>query len=288
MDANALAYYSRPGIMTDAGTYSRAFAGLPTDLAALVEVVQGLLVHVFWAERYGLRLPPDREAEVGLRNVEQKMERLLAIDPAPLTEERPLSRRLVGNCRDFSVLLCAMLRQQGVPARARAGFGTYFRRGHFEDHWVCEVWQNDEERWVLVDAQLDAFQREALHIAFDPLDVPREQFVSGGEAWLQCRHGQADADDFGILDMHGYAFVRGNVVRDFLALNKIELLPWDAWGPMASSDAEAITRNVALIDRLARLTTSGDALFLALRATYENERRQFGVPVPLLERVAAG
>ena len=33
-------------------------------------------------------------------------------------------RRFVGNCRHFTVLLCAFLRARGVPARARCGFGA--------------------------------------------------------------------------------------------------------------------------------------------------------------------
>ena len=73
---------------------------------------------------------------------------------------RPLDRRLVGNCRRFSVLLVAMLRHQGVPARARCGFGAYFLPNHFEDHWVVEYWNQEGGRWVFVDAQLDELQRE--------------------------------------------------------------------------------------------------------------------------------
>ncbi len=288
IDANALSWYARPGAITDAGAFGPALVGLPDDVPSLVRVVQGLLVHVHWAGRYGLRLPPEREAEVGIRDVASKLERILQRDSRPLSEPRPIGERLVGNCRDFGVLLCALLRNQGIPARARCGFGTYFRPGHYEDHWVCEVWQDDAERWVTVDAQLDDLQQRVLAIPFDPLNVPRDQFLPAGQAWIACRQGEADADHFGIFDMRGYAFVRGNVVRDFLALNKIELLPWDGWGPMAASEAEALSRNVLLIDRLARLTLAGDELFLALRATYENERRQFGVPTQLLEFAVAG
>jgi hypothetical protein len=31
--------------------------------------------------------------------------------------------------------------------------------------------------------------------------------------------------------MHGIEFVRGDLLRDFLAFNKVEILPWDGgWG----------------------------------------------------------
>jgi len=118
------------------------------------------------------------------------------------------------------------------------------------------MWREDERRWVLVDAQLDAFQREAMAISFDPLDVPRDQFVVAGQAWHMCRNGAANPDDFGIFQWHGWAFIRGNVVRDVLALNKVEILPWDDWGLIAHNDDAAITDEVETVDRMAALSAA--------------------------------
>jgi hypothetical protein len=238
-------------------------------------VVQGLLIHIFWAERYGLKLPEERkEQEVNLRGVARKLKRIQELDTAPLTVERRLEEKLVGNCRDFSVLLCAMLRHQGIPARARCGFATYFLPDHYEDHWVCEHWKADERRWVMVDAQLDAFQREALGIAFDPLDVPPGQFVTGGLAWQMCRAGEADPDKFGIFEWHGIWFVRGDLIRDFLALNKVEILPWDGgWGFLADEQ----NMEAEIMDSITRLSLAGDEAFAEIRATYESDPR-FHIP----------
>lgn len=114
--------------MTDPKEYASLFDGLPRKIPALVEVVQGLLIHIFWADRYGLELPKERGGrEVNLRGVAQKLKRVQELEASPLTIARPLEKKLLGNCRDFSVTLCAMLRHQGVPARARCGFGTCFR-----------------------------------------------------------------------------------------------------------------------------------------------------------------
>ena len=180
------------GPITDPGDLGYLFDNLPTDIGDLCRVVQGLVIHIFWADRYGVQLSPERQAEVQLRFVRPQLARILALDPRPLTEARPPEQRLVGNCRDFSTLLTAMLRRQGVPARARCGFGAYFMPGHFEDHWVCEYWKAEQRRWVLVDAQLDALQQKVLRLPFDPLDVPRDQFIVGGKAWQMCRDGEAD------------------------------------------------------------------------------------------------
>ena len=163
--------------------------------------------------------------------MDAKLARIVELDAGLLTVERPLERRLVGNCRDFSVMLCAMLRHQGVPARARCGFGTYFLPNHYEDHWVCEYWSASEKRWLMVDPQLDSLQREVLGIDFDTCDMPAGRFVTGGEAWRRCRRGEADPESFGILDMKGLWFVCGDLLRDFLALYKVEILLLDpgAW-----------------------------------------------------------
>jgi hypothetical protein len=260
--------------MTDPGEYASLFDQLPAEIPALVEVVQGLLIHVFWAERYGVTLSEERKQELQIRAVAPKLARVLELDDRPLAAARPLELKLVGNCRDFSVLLCAMLRHHGVPARARCGFGVYFLPDHYEDHWMCEYWNAGEARWVAVDAQLDTFQQEALDIQFDPLDIPPGQFVTGGQAWQMCRAGEADPDKFGIFDMHGLGFVRGDLILDFMALNKVELLPWDhGWG----YTAEGVGMEFEVMDRIARLTLAGNEAFAEVRAAYEDDPR-FRVP----------
>lgn len=270
---NALEYYAAPAFITDTGEYSNLLDDLPTDIAALRDVVQGLVIHIFWAHEYKVHLSPESRAEVQLRQVRLQLKRILELNSSPLTVARRPGRRLVGNCRDFSVLLTAFLRHQGVPARARCGFGRYFLPHHYEDHWVCEYWNAEQKRWVLVDAQLDELQRKKLDIRFDPLDVPRDAFVVGGKAWQLCRSQQADPDTFGIHDMHGLWFVRGDFVRDVAALNKVELLPWDGWGLAEGADENLAAQDLDLLDQLAELTCEDVPQFDAVRALYENNSR---------------
>lgn len=270
MQNDSLTYYTQPGPTTDPGPYAHLFDGLPTDIPALVKTLQGVMVHIFWAGSYGLELTDERKAEVNLRTVEKQLARILELDDRPLTEARPHERKLVGNCRDFSVMMTAILRHQGVPARARCGFGTYFIPGHYEDHWVVEYWNAEQVRWVLVDAQLDTLMQEALKLDFDPLDTPRNRFIVGGDAWQLCRRGEANPDDFGIFEWHGIEFVRGDLLRDFLAFNKVEILPWDGgWGYMIELAPEHVEPVYALMDRVAALTLADD--FAAIRALYEED-----------------
>jgi hypothetical protein len=261
--------YRTPVAMSDAGRQARLFDGLPHDVGGLAQVVQGLMVHEHIAPAYGLTLSPEQHAQAHLRSVEKILETIAAQDRKPLPVARPAGERVVGVCRHFTLLHVAMLRAQGVAARARCGFGAYFVERMLIDHWVTEYWNEAQKRWVLVDAQLDGRQRELFKIGFDPLDVPRDQFLVAGQAWELCRAGKADPDSFAILDMHGLWLIAGNVIRDVAALNNHEMLPWDVWGAMTRNDAEL---DLPLIDRLAELSHAPDEHPAELQAAYEDRR----------------
>jgi len=264
--------FTEPGTFTSPGSHASAFDALPAGVAALAEVAQGLIVHEHITAAYGFELPPERRATVHIRPVAALLDQILVEDGRPLTTPREPANRLAGNCRHYTVLTVAMLRAQGIPARARCGFGGYFGSGAFEDHWVCEYWNAPENRWVLVDAQLDEVLRKAMGIGFDVLDVPRDEFVVAGDAWRQCRAGDADPARFGFspLNQSGYWWIAGNLLRDVAALNNMEMLPWDVWGAMPRPDEPADTE---LFDHLAALTTEPDATLAELTARYESDAR---------------
>jgi hypothetical protein len=272
--SDLLNYYTQPGPMTDPHDQAHLFNDLPTDIPSLVKIVQGVIIHPFWMERYGLPRNPEREEhETNLRFIDKMLACVIELDSQSLTTARPLARKLIGNCRDHTTLLCSILRHQGVPARGRCGFGAYFNPGTYEDHWVCEYWNVAQQRWIMVDAQLDRLQQDELKITFDPLDVPPDQFIIGGQAWQTIRSGQVAPERFGIFDMRGQWFVQGDLVRDFLSLNKIELLPWDGWGLMAGPEDGVSTADLALLDRIAALTIGPEAAFNDIRALYAGDPR---------------
>ena len=134
-----MAWYAEPGPLTRFGRHADHIPKLPDDLAALCRLVQGLLIHVHWAQAYGLQQARVREPECQIRSAQAMLDRILELDAADLTEARPPERRLVGNCRHFSTFTVALPRAQGVPARARRGFAAYFNPDHLEDHRVVEV-----------------------------------------------------------------------------------------------------------------------------------------------------
>lgn len=268
-------FYAQPAPMTGAGRHAQALARVPDEIGALAEIVQGLAIHQYMADAYGFKVPEARKAEAHIRHADKILDRILMLDDRPLSTARPPGKRVVGVCHHFALLMTAMLRAKGMPARYRCGFGAFFNPPFFEDHVLCEYWNPDEARWIQVDPQLDAVWRKALKFAFDPLDVPRNEFLQSADAWTLCRAGQADPARFGIFvgDLRGLWFIAASLVRDIAALNTVELLPWDSWGIMPHPGQELDAGQLAFFDRLAALATKPDAAQQELRALYEKDER---------------
>ncbi len=267
--------YLQPAVMTAPGKYQPLLADLPRDIAGLAAVAHGLLIHEHITGPYGVTLTEQRRASVHVRPVAALLGRMMAEDSRPLSVAREPAGRLPGNCRHFTVLAVAMLRAQGTPARARCGFGGYFGTGAFEDHWVCEYWDQAAQAWKLADAQIDDVQLKLFDVDFDLMDVPRDKFLVAGDAWRLCRAGGADPATFGLslLSEGGYWWIAANLLRDVAALNNLEMLPWDVWGAMPAPDETISAELYALFDRLAGLTGDPDAAAAELTTAYADDPR---------------
>jgi transglutaminase-like putative cysteine protease len=267
-----LDYYRRHSRLTDPGTNRHLFTDLPVDVAAMATVIGGVMVHRDCTLRFGFTLPDQRRDEANIRYVEAILNYLGTLD-----ERRP-EDRFAGTCRDFTVMLCAMVREAGIPARARAGFAGYFTDGFFDDHWVVDVW-DDDRGWHLVDAQVASAPKGTYTDAdVDPLNVPRDAFLVGGQAWQECRAGSRDLDRIGTsaAGLTGMWEVQGNVVRDLASLNRVETLPWDTWGLIPIHYDQLHPTDVDLLDRVAAVDATGGPLRQAADAYHSDPR----LPVP--------
>ncbi|MFI7002726.1 transglutaminase domain-containing protein [Nocardia sp. NPDC050175] len=223
--------YNSPGLLTSLhGVDPAALEQIPTDIIDICRLAPGLVIQPRDAEN--LDLPPERFSENQIRQVVKLVNALLALSPAPLTVPREPDRRVIGTCRHFAVISCALLRQRGIAARARCGFATYFQHGRGLDHWITEYWHDVERRWVRIDTEI-----LGQSILDRPEDLRAGEFFSGGEAWIAFREGRIDAATFGVSGTAnwGPAEIRGNAIKDLAALNKVEMLPWDEWGRMTAS-----------------------------------------------------
>ncbi len=235
-------------------------AGVPVDIAGIRQVSQELVVHYTGATD-GSFVPVrgERLREVDLRYADAMLRRLRALGEPRLVRARPLSERIAGCCRDFTLLFVTLARAKGIPARLRVGYGTYFRPGWWLDHVVAEVWDGAAARWRLVEPEItDSFARDsAAGGRLDPLDLPPDRFVTGPRAWLAARAGEIDpercvvAPDLDEPYTRGWSSLRAHVVLDLAALAKVEMVLWDQWGLL--DDADPLAR-APLLDAVARDT----------------------------------
>jgi hypothetical protein len=166
-----------------------------------------------------------------------------------------------------------MARHHGIPARVRVGFATYLVPGWAMDHVIAEVW--DGRRWRLVEPEVGADHTDpADGTALDVLDVPRDRFLVGPDAWLACRSGEADTARFVVAPELPEPFLRGwpylvhNLVLDLAALNKCEMILWDGWGVMAGIEEEVGEATAARMDGLAALLADPEVGLDAIRAAF--------------------
>jgi len=246
--------YAMQTRFSDPGVHAGLFDALPDDIPGIAAVVRNLLIH-YRAD--GIEFTGDRLAEIDNRWVSA----ILATDQkrngTALAVPREPFDRVVGCCRDYTLLFVSMLRHKGIPARSRVGFGNYFAEGFDHDHVVAEYWNGD--RWVMIDAEMDPADPR---FTFDVADMPAGPFRSAAEVWRGYRDGVLDGDLFGAdpnpdapLKLHGGWFIRTYVHYQLAHLNGDELLLWDNWGGMSDTLDGA---DLDLTDRIADLMLASD------------------------------
>ncbi len=267
--------YSNAGPLTGLDGIARyalaSVAGTPSEVCF---PVHGLVIQPGDAETLGL--PAERFSDNYVRPAAQLVEALLALDPASLSVLRRPARRVVGTCRHFALLGCALLRYRRVPARVRCGFATYFQHGYGLDHWITEYRDDDQGRWVRIDPEI-----LGQAVLDHPEDLRPGEFLTGGEAWSAVRRGKIDASLFGVdgTDNWGPGEIRGNAVKDLAALNKVEMLPWDVWGRMEEAYESTTGPDYdELLDTVAAICAADD--LDAIAALYT--RNELRVPQALI------
>lgn len=231
-----------------------AIRGLTLGPHDLGRLAQSLLVSPPDAAQAGL--PEQRQLERNIRPASALLARVTELDGAtPLNGPRPTQHRVVGTCRHFAVLATAFLRAAEIPARARCGFATYFVPPRKVDHWIVEYWSAEEGRWIRIDPEyLDRPTPGGARTD----DLRPGEFLTAGESWRRIRSRQDDPMEFGVFGTEnwGPGEVRGNAMRDLASLaRKIEMLPWDEWGPMQDSYENRTGPDFdQLIDELATAT----------------------------------
>lgn len=275
-------YWASQSRVTGPGPAASAIDDLPGDLRALREASSRLVFHYRAGGDFAANgVPAGRISEINTMYAEAMLGLVLGRGEPSLARDRRAADRIVGCCRDSTVLFLALARHKGIPARARAGFAAYFEPGWLLDHVVAEVWDDGQGRWRLVDAEMPAsVTPEVNGRKVDWLDLTEDQFVTGPRAWLAARAGTADPARYAVAPELDLPFLRGwtylvhNAVHDLAALDKTEMLLWHEWGMQLGEGSDPVPEaDAVVLDEACEITadpavTPGALAALAARAGF--------------------
>jgi len=275
MNTTILDYYQKHSPITDPGEFAYLYDDLPDGLHELIAVIQGQMIHRLAAQQFGVTLTSESRGEQRLRTMQQRLKRIMELDPSPLTVAREPSEKQVGMCRDFAVFLVSLLRHKGIPARMRVGFADYLgKESKFKgDHWITEYWHTDQARWVLADPDVGGVPLGMIPVkdGCNLHDLRQNQdFYVAGSAWKLARQGKVRPDMFRYSGRwKGFPCIRGNLLHDFQALNGLELALFDYWDELHyKSESKLTPEDKASLDKIAELTIEPDAKFDELQAYF--------------------
>ncbi|PJE76399.1 hypothetical protein COV05_04710 [Candidatus Uhrbacteria bacterium CG10_big_fil_rev_8_21_14_0_10_48_16] len=298
-------HYTHPGALTDLKSFQDFTKWISPDPRVIFQVTQGLLMHDMWVERYGVEIKENQKRKVCSPSASNMLTQAQELEGFSLALPRSPSARVLGCCREFSVLATALFQAKGIPARARCGFALYLAPpGFYEDHWVCEYWNG--VTWTAIDPQIDPFQQSTFQdyantqsdidtdykqmlLTLDPLDVTSEHFINAGNAWKMYRSKTVkasqfgigvDPQDYGMETLYGAWFLRGQLLRDFGALNKVETVPfltrleekldWTSWRLVAVDNDQLSQDDLALLDDIADLCAEPDGKLETIKNLFES------------------
>ena len=255
--------WSTQSQVTDPGRATAVIDKLPAEIRALREASSQLVFHYRAGGDFAEKgVPAERGAEINTRYADAMFALLLERGEPTLGRTRKAPDRVVGCCRDATVLFLSLARHKGIAARARVGFAAYFHPGWLVDHVIAEVWDEAEGRWRLVDPEMSSDWTPELNgRPVDWMDLADDQFVTGPRAWQAARAGKSDparhvvAPDLDVPALRGWPYIAHNAIHDLAALNKTEMLLWEAWGMQLSHGPGPIPElDAAVLDEICART----------------------------------
>lgn len=288
---DVLEFYKKVSIYTNYGLYKDYFKKLPDDLKELTKLINDQYIHRIVLYRsylndeklkkeypwYRYRLHDDI-----LITVPAITSELFRLDDRGFTHLRDNKNKVVITCRYASILLASILKAKGYSARVRSGFGKYFQPDQYVDHWLVEYYDENKNKWILVDAdkiECSMFKN------YNNIDVNRSYYFTAAEAWLDVRSGKEDINKF----VHG-GRIKGldmlarSLFYDFHSLMNDEI-SYLFFPNYIDDKREFFTLNIdelKELDDLASLMLDPDSNFDELRYLFNNDKRFRTINTPLL------
>jgi hypothetical protein len=252
-EADLLDFYRQYSEFTDPGEYAYLYENLPDYLPELCQLIRSQFIHPY-AElpRYRDLIPQERWNEsFRYPTVQSILEGLATYNASGLTKDRKPEDRLILGCRENAILLASILKYRGIPARVRTGHVTYLRPGFHLSHTICEVWNDHENRWMLVDPSMVK------------IDFSREEFDFSHELWLKLQNKEIDPGPYGFPGRYsGFVSIVGKVCPDLASILGTEY-PVHHYAPIldyAFENNDQLTdEHIETLNRISELMKSIDA-----------------------------
>lgn len=286
-------FYKKVSMYTNYGLYKSYFISLPDGIAELAKLIRFQTIHrvelrrAFLSEEdnlikkeypwYQYRLHDDILLTAPAMTAE-----LFRMDTRGFTYAREIKHKAILTCRYVSVLTASILKAKGYACRVRSGFGNYFKsKDAAIDHWIVQYWNEEEQRWV----NLDADNANTLQ-DFDVFDMDTKgRYFFAAQAWLDVRSGKRNVDYFVHGNFRtGLPMLAQAVFFDFHALmnDEISYLFFPTYLSEDRKFYELSADDLKEIDDLANLLLDPDAHFDELRYLFQNNKKLRVLNTPLL------
>ncbi|MBN2519808.1 MAG: T9SS type A sorting domain-containing protein [Bacteroidales bacterium] len=263
-DSTILDFYLQYSEFTDPGEYDYLYKNLPDSLPELCSLIKSLFIHPYVElPRYKNLIPEERWDEyLRFPSVKSILEGLLSYDSSDLVNTREPENRLVMGCQQNAILLASILKYQGIPARVRSGHATYLIPNFHASHTICEVWNENEKRWMLVDPSTDQ------------VDFSSNLFDYSNEAWLQLQNEEVNPELFGNPGQYtGLISIAGKIPHDLAAVLGTEY-PITQYAPILDyvfDNNQLTSEQIELLDTISELMKSLNAEnLMKLHEIYNN------------------
>ena len=262
---SVLDHYRQFSEFTDPGDLAYLYEGLPDSLSALCQLIKSQTIHPYVElRRYRDQIPKERTNEDQIYpTVKSMLHGLLSYDSLGLICNRLPAERLLLGCRHNAILLASILKYRGVPARIRTGHVNYLRPGFKISHTICEVWNDNDKRWMLVDPSTNM------------IDFSREKFEFSNELWLKMQNKEIDLKQYGFPGRYtGLVSILGKISPDLAAILGTEY-PVYRYAPILDyafqKDQQLSAEHIEILNRISELMKSIDASSISkLRDIYNN------------------
>lgn len=280
-----LDFYKQTSLYTDLGLYKDFAKQLTDDIDELCILQRMQIIHpiaydnpnirnqekCFWGDM--TKVPVTRlDYEDDLFPTAISMISELLRKDNSYHNERKAEDKIHVTCRGQAILLASILKAKGYSARVRSGFAPYIKDdGVAYDHWITEYYDSNNNKWVLVDADMHCPDHD---LGFDINDIPRNKFIFGAEAYLGMRTGKYKTDEIYYASdpatLGLKASLRG-LFYDFHSLMNDEIIFLHLPKYIQDKDFELSETEYKELDNLATLLLDSDKNFDELLKIWNNE-----------------